>query len=328
MRLARLDESIINEKLGTTIKDSNGRKLANEGATITARMIDILKGLGLTSIYIEDENIDIKLDEVIEEDKRVDIITKLRNFYKDLENDKFNEVELARFIRNDIVYNMKNEPISLPVGQVLDKINIAQHSLNVCLLCFRTATTLGLNPNEIDSLLKAALLHDAGEILRKNPKVKNNATYKGLDDLDLVYSYIKNRTNSVLVYTTIRNAEETIDGQGRLKTPEQNQNDLVKILSLANYYEHLSRQNNLLTHEAFEKIEALVNFKFEQRIYEAFRKSVYVYPTGIGVELSNGENGIVVMQNQSYPLRPIVKTSNNYYNLMENLTLFINKIAI
>jgi HD-GYP domain-containing protein (c-di-GMP phosphodiesterase class II) len=83
-----------------------------------------------------------------------------------------------------------------------------------------------------------------------------------------------------------------------------------------------------MPYECYEKTQSLVNTRFDPAVFQAFRDALYIYPIGLPVRLSNKEEGVIVKQNQSYPLRPVIKAANHYYNLMENLNLFIEKVAI
>ncbi|EOD00788.1 HD-GYP domain-containing protein [Caldisalinibacter kiritimatiensis] len=323
MRLAKLDENILNKKLALTIKSSTGRKLIQNNVVLSERVIKRLKSNGLNAIYIEDENVDVELRESITEDKRIQIIQKLNEIYSDIQRGQYNDIEFGRFIRNEILPSIVNEPVSLPIGQVMKEEDISQHSLNVCLLVVRTGIAIGLNQEKIEQLAKAALLHEVGKLIQKSDKRLEEIPYE-----ELGYRYLKQKHSSVLVYTTVRFQNETIDGKGTLKIPESNQNELVKILSICNYYESLLRTTHLLPHQCFEKVQALVNTKFDTKVFEAFRKSIYIYPIGLPVKLNNGEEGIVFKQNELYPLRPIVKANGQEYNLLENLSLFIEEVLM
>lgn len=59
MRLAKLDENLLNKKLANDIKTVDGKKLIQKGAVISQRLLDRLKNVGLNAVYIEDKNIQI-----------------------------------------------------------------------------------------------------------------------------------------------------------------------------------------------------------------------------------------------------------------------------
>lgn len=320
MKLAKLDENIIGKRIATVIKEQDGRKLVNEGTLISERILERLKVYKLNAIYIEDENVDIELHETIDNDKRIMIIKALKDMYKDISNRKYNVIALNKLIKEEILPEIKNEPVNIIVDGIMGADDIAEHSLNVCLLSVVTAMKLGFGKDKIEILAKAALLHDIGKIIKSDKK--------DIGHEQIAFEYLKNNVESVLVYTTVRYHHETIDGKGPQKQSIESQNDFVKIISLTNFYENLLRKGHLLHHECFEQLQSLINIKFEKTVYDAFAKSIYLYPVGLPIKLNNNEFGIVVRQNNSYPLRPIIRTKTNEYNLLEHLSLFIEKAEL
>lgn len=320
MRLYKVDERIINKRIAIPIKSQDGRKLVSAGTQVTERLLGRLKSFGLNAIYIEDDNIDVKLEETISEDKRIEILKKLNVFYEAISKNEFNESDLNSLVRNYLLNEIGNKPVSIPIDRIMDSNNIAEHSLNVCLLSIATGKKYGLNMEKIELLAKAALLHDIGKFIKTNRK--------NLGHEQIGFEFLKSKSTSVLLYTTVRYHHETIDGNGPQKQPKEHQHDLVKILSLTNYYENLIREGHLMPHECFENVQALVNTKYDSEVFDAFRQSIYVYPIGLPVKLSNQESGIIVRQNSKYPLRPFVRTENMEYNLLEHLSLFIEEVEL
>ncbi|MDD3173230.1 MAG: phosphohydrolase, partial [Herbinix sp.] len=168
-----------------------------------------------------------------------------------------------------------------------------------------------------------ALLHDIGKMLKeKDVKLKNTPHY------EIAFEFLKRKNCTVLTYIAIRFQEEAYDGSGVYKLAKEKQIDFTKILSICDFYENLLRTSNLMPYECFEKTQALVNTKFDPEVFKAFRDAIFIYPIGLPVQLNNKAEGIIIRQNISYPLRPVVKAADKYYNLMENLSLFIEKVAI
>lgn len=323
MRLAKLEESIINSRLANPLKTKDGRKLVNEGTIVTKRLLDILINCGFYAIYIEDENCDVELQESIDTDSRVLIYKKLENVFADIENGDFNSIELLRFIRLELLAEIKNEPVSIPVDRVKEEDDIIGHSINVAILAVRTATALGFNMEKLELMAFIALMHDIGRIIqRKDKKLKDMPHY------EIAYEFLKEKSCSVLIYMSIRFQDEAYDGKGPNKISPEKQIDFSKILSICDYYETLMRSTNYMPYECFEKVQSLVNTRFDPEVFEAFRDSLYIYPLGLPVQLSNKEEGIVIRQNNLFPLRPVVKSKDKIYDLMENLSLFIEKAFI
>jgi putative nucleotidyltransferase with HDIG domain len=323
MRLAKLDKNIENKTLAITIKSQDGNKLIGEGAILSTKMIERLKSSGIYAVYIEDENTDIKLSETIDTDTQNDLVTKLLDIYKKIVKNQFSNLDLIRFIRTDLLPKLKNGPVSLPADQILDRDDIIKHSLSVAILAVKIATSLGFNTEKIEQMAFIALTHDIGKLLQRN-----NSKLNHIPHYEIAYEYLKKKNCSVLSYMTIRFQEESYDGMGPYLVPQEKQMDFVKILNICDFYDTLLRTTKLMPYECYEKVLSLVNIKFDPEIFKVFRDSFYVYPIGLPVILNNKDKGIIYMQNESYPLRPIVKTKNSYYNLMEHLTLFIEEVAL
>ena len=320
MRLANLDSKLIGQRLSNTIKTLDGRNLIKGNIEITEKLIQRLKIFGMSTVYIEDNNVDLELKETIPEEKRAEIFTRLNSMYDGItKNNTFDEFQLGKLIRLEILPEINNEPVSLPLGRTVKGYDITQHSLNVCLLAVVTAYQLGLGMEKVITLAKAALLHDIGKIIKTN--------YDDPHEI-IGYDFLKNRTHSLVLYNLVRFHHETMDEKGPQKLKAENQNEMIKILSLCNSYEYMFSQEGLIPSECFERIQAEVNIKYDSVIFNAFRKSIYVYPLGLPVGLNNGEEGTVVRQNIAFPSRPFVRCRDREYNLMEHLSLFIEKVAL
>jgi putative nucleotidyltransferase with HDIG domain len=323
MRLAKLDYEIINRKLAVSIKTKDGKKLISEGTVLSERLIDRLVSNGFNAVYIEDDNFDIELMESMDDDRRASVYNMLQAVFAGIEHNEFNSIELLKYIRTEILPEIKNEPVSIPADQVMEKGDHIQHSINVAVLAVRTACTMGFNMEKLELMAFIALLHDIGKIIKsRDPKLKDIPHY------ELSYEFLKRKNSTVLTYMSIRFQEEPFNGKGNYKVDGEKQIEYAKILSICDYYENLMRTTNLMPYECFEKTQALVNTRFDPEVFNAFQKSIYIYPVGLPVRLNNKSDGIVIRQNAEFPFRPIVKTVDNCYNLMENLSLFIEKIAI
>jgi len=323
MRLAKLDESLTNKKLAVSVKSKDGRKLVNEGTILSSRLIERLINSGFNAVYIEDANFDIQLQETLDVDKQAKIYAKMQMIFAGIEKNELNIIDILRFIRLEVLPEIRNEPVSIPADQVMDKNDYIQHSINVAILAVRTACSMGLNMEKIELIAFISLLHDIGKFIKeKDLKQKNVPHY------DVAFEFLKRKNCSVLSYMSIRFQEEAYDGSGAYKVEGNKQIDLAKILSICDFYETLQRTSNLMPYECFEETQALVNIKFDPEVFKAFRDSLYIYPIGLPIQLSNKVEGVIIRQNASYPLRPVVKTEDQCYNLMENLSLFIEKVAI
>lgn len=323
MRIAKLDESLEHKLLAVTIYSLEGKKLISEGTILSVNIIDGLLKRGIQTVYIEDENLDVKLRVTLNSVKRATMIVKLQKIYAGILKNEFNPLELTKFIRLELLPEIKNEPVSLPFTDVMKKDDLAQHSLNVAILTVRTARLLGLDKNKIELVAFVSLMHDIGKLIKsKNTNLKDTPHY------EVAYEFMKRKNCLITSYMSVKFQSETYDGKGAYKIDQAKQLEVVKILSICNFYETKLRSSNMMPYECFELTQALVNIKFDPIIFKAFRNALYIYPIGLHVRLNNKAEGVIVKQNQSYPLRPIVKIADSYWNLMVDLSLFIEKVAI
>jgi HD-GYP domain-containing protein (c-di-GMP phosphodiesterase class II) len=323
MRLAKLGSYLEDKRLATAIKSRDGKKLVNEGAILSIRLIERLLESGLSAVYIEDDNYNIEVQESIDGNKHAKIYTKVQEIFMKMERMEFNYVDLMHFIRTNFLPEIKNGPISIPADQIMEKEDLVQHSINVAMLSVRTAMLLGFAMDKIEMMAFIALLHDIGKVIKNK-----NAKLKDIPHYEVAFDFLKKKNCTVLSYMSIRFQEENYDGSGMYKISKDKQIDFARILSICDHYETLMRTGNLMPYECYERTQALVNSKFDPEVFKAFRDSIYIYPVGLPVLLNNKVEGVIIRQNESYPLRPIIKAVDQYYNLMENLSLFIQKVAI
>ena len=85
----------------------------------------------------------------------------------------------------------------------------------------------------------------------------------------------------------------------------------AKIIGIADVFDavtsHRVYRKPMLPHEALELLYSGVGGQYDQKLVEAFRKTVAVYPLGLTVTLSDGRVGIVVKQNKQLSTHPVVR---------------------
>lgn len=321
MRLAKLNDELVGEVLGTIIKSNTGQRLLNNGNVISEKLVERLIQHGMNCIYIEDENTDLKFEDNLDQTIRHQILTIINEIFDDIrKTNSIDEYKLTNLVRKKIFLYMSNEPITVPIGRSIKGDDQANHALNVCLLSVATGIRYGLNSEQLELLAMAALIHDIGKLLMHADDT--------LHHHKIAYDFLKSRISSMRLYNIIRFHHETLDGKGPEKLSADKQSPVIRILSLCNKYDNLLNDRNSIQYEAFEKIQALSKTKYDEDVFKAFTKAVYIYPIGLPVKLNTGEIGIISKQNRAFPLRPYVRTKENQYNLIENPSIFINSISI
>jgi HD-GYP domain-containing protein (c-di-GMP phosphodiesterase class II) len=107
---------------------------------------------------------------------------------------------------------------------------------------------------------------------------------------------------------------ERVNGKGYpLGINGDNINKFSKIISVCDVFTAMSsnrcHRDRFNPNEAYEYILCNAGTMFDEEVVTKFKQSFYIYPLGIRVKLSNGLEGYVVRQNESFPDRAIVRVS-------------------
>ncbi|MBE6066713.1 MAG: HD domain-containing protein [Clostridium lundense] len=329
MKLVIVNEKLVDKVLGNPIYTENGMLFANKGNTISSAVIKRLKSMGITTIYIEDGNDEITLQEVLPTQVKLQILKSLKQIFKEAQEKEYINYEKTITIVRDIIQNINlSENASLISNLAYnDEVSkLALHSLDVTIVTLMVGIRKKFDNAKLIKLGNAALLHDIGKLLTDDTSNHTEIGYKLVK---------RNPEFAVTTYMSIYYLFEREDGSGPLGVKGEKLNEFVKIISICNeYIENISLDKGILPHEAVEKITAQAVTKFDKDIFKDFVESIYCYPNGLHVKLNNSLSGIVVMQNKGATTRPIVAVHENdsyrFCNLMDssNLTLFIQEVLL
>lgn len=325
MKLVALNEKSIGQELAVPIYTQSGMIYLNKKAKITDKNIEQIRKIGINTIYINDGNDGIGLQEVYETQLRLKAVKELKNAFDDCKKNKYIKEEPIIKIVEEIIENINISENAYMYDNVAtndEMFELCNHSLNVALL----AIIIGYNKKySEDKLLKlgiGAILHDVGKIFSKD---KNHV----IEGYNLVK---KNNYFSPTSCICIRSHHENENGTGYPDKLKGNKiYEFAKIVSICDeYINTLDLNKIILPHEAIEVLTAMGQQKFSNEIYKDFISSIYCYPNGLTIKLNNGLEGTVVKQNKNMPTRPIVSIKLNgntkYINLLNMLTLFIDKV--
>lgn len=327
MKLVSVNPKIKDKILAIPIYDQHGRTLLNKGITFTENSIKIIKKLGINTTYIEDENDDITVQDALDVSIKLKDLAVLKDVFEKARSSKKIDEKAISDMVEEITENIntsENAFIFNDITQSDEINNLCLHSLNVCMFAILIGISKKYDHKKLVNLAAAALLHDIGKLFctgKEHPK-------EG-------YNFIKNSNSfPVTVYVSILQHHENVNGSGYPQGIDgDNIYEFAKIINICDTYINLTQNASMnLINETVEKITAQAAEKFGEEVYRDFMKSVYCYPNGLSVKLSNGLDATVVMQNKSFPLRPIVGTieedTPKLINLLENLTLFIKEVII
>lgn len=206
--------------------------------------------------------------------------------------------------------------IQLMADKVGDE-DVYYHSLNVSILSMMLAKELKAPTPVIQLVGMGALFHDIGELEIPDRIVKSKDPLNK-SELALFQQHCEYGVNigkkmglSPEVLQVILQHHEKVDGSGYPSQAKAAQMSLLsRIVSLVNAYDELCNPINiakaLTPHEALSTMFAQQRTQYDQLAMSTFVRCMGVYPPGTIVVLNNGATGMVVSQNTTKPLRPVV----------------------
>lgn len=328
MRLSVVSKKLVGEKLSVPIYTEKGLMFLNRGNNITESLIPRLKKMGINTIYIEDDNDDITLQEVLPTPIKIQCIQSLVDIFNEAKNKNHVDYDKVSQIITNIITNInlsENAALISSVAPNSEASRLATHCVEVTILSIIIGIKKKLNDSKLIHLGLASLLHDIGKLFTDSD-----------EHFKIGSELLKKSTMfTATIYMTIYYLYERMDGLGPFKISGEKLHEFVKIISICNDYVDITTgENEILPHEAIEKLTAIATTKFDNEIFKDFIESIYCYPNGLNVRLNNDLSGLVVMQNKGVTTRPIIQikknNSNHFFNLLdkENLTLFIQEVVL
>ncbi|WP_110113778.1 HD-GYP domain-containing protein [Bacillus sp. CGMCC 1.16541] len=317
--------------LSKSIYNEQGHILVKKGIALTTTVINRLKILGISYVYIQDDRTqDIDAYSSIPSEARNRAMNTIRDSFLKLKNQPSGRKQISLFeqslrditeITDEFVRDLtdNDDVFSLLTDVYVYDNYVFSHSVNVTLYALALGIELGMSQKELEKLGVGGMLHDVGkmfipnEILNKPGKltneefsiIKKHTTY-GFELLREIPSV------SIISAYCARQHHERLDGTGYPYGLKEDQiHYFSKVLAIADVYDavtsHRIYRKAMLPHEALEILYAGAGTHFDREMVEAFRKAITIYPIGLSVTLSDGRKGIVSGQNKGLSDRPIVR---------------------
>ncbi len=211
------------------------------------------------------------------------------------------------------------------------------HSVAVCALMVSLARQLGLDEQAVREAGMAGLLHDLGkavmpmDVLNKPGKLTD-------DEFRLIKSHpveghrllAEGKTASAIVLDVCLHHHEKVDGSGYPdRLPGDQISLFAKMGAVCDVYDAITSNRPYKAGwdpaESIRKMTEWSKGHFDERVFQAFIKSIGIYPVGSLVKLGSGRLAVVIEQSDRSLLTPRVKvffsTKSQTYLVPEVLDL-------
>jgi HD-GYP domain-containing protein (c-di-GMP phosphodiesterase class II) len=193
------------------------------------------------------------------------------------------------------------------------------HSVAVCALMIALGKQLGLAADELKEAGLAGLLHDVGKMM-VDQDVLNKPGKLTDEEFELIKGHPRKgwellQGSSDITATALDvclHHHERMDGKGYPEKLAGEQISLfAKMGAVCDVYDALTSnrcyKNGWEPAETIRKMAEWRNGHFDERVFQAFVKTIGIYPSGTLVRLKSGRLAIVMEQTEKSLLTPIVK---------------------
>lgn len=335
IRTKALKEGMI---LDQVIKDRMDRVLIARYTPLNEYLIESLKKLGISGVYIQQGEEEPEEEVVVEprimatierlkvedpskvqlsESVKKRVAEGMQYLYNNTSSDTF--AETTNSIANDLMKAIKdNDALAVDISalKVSDEYTF-KHSVDVATMAMIVARKHGFTEEQVYQIGIAGLLHDVGktkiptEVLNKPGPLKEEEFALMRQHTLLGYSILKDKKDIPdSISLAVLQHHEKINGTGYPMGVSGGQISIyAKVLAVVDVYDALVTERPYKTafsqRDAMEMIMSLTD-ELDISIMKSFLESVILYPVNSTVQLSNGEKARVVENSPNYILRPKV----------------------
>lgn len=314
------------EVLANPIMTSEYQILLAEGTVLQKEYIEKFTELGITHVFIREEKIIRKPEEIHTVQKEV---------YQKFKSQVKNVLEKHIYQENEELQKLSNAALTI-ISDILEEeivieemielkdrnADLYEHSVSCCSLSTILALRLKLKQKVISAIAVGALLHDIGlrfipvrydvdlDSMPENQKMeyKKHSVY-GYSSIERETWLDKVSKNIILSH------HERADGSG-YPFRRRDISKEITIVSVCDTFDEMICGigcRRVKTYKAIEYLKFFKNIKFDGTIVDEFLKIVAAYPTGSQVLLNSGEVAVVTGQNKGFPERPLLRVIKDQF---------------
>lgn len=326
MLFVKVDDLKPGMRLGKPIYNKNGVLLYDRDTRLTLQAIYGIKNFNLMGLYILEPA--EPLPPMTEDDINFERFQTMAVFSirEDLDliasgkKDKGLDWLCSLVIKN---YGGLDRKINFVQSLRSNEDFVYKHVLNVAILSAIIAGQMGLPVGRVNTLVKAAILHDIGA-LNQRGIVENDVVtteqrgviqrnsmdiLKGFMDMDENVTRLINQLHTLYVQEESGQIPEAVRDNGN-----------ANILYIADAFDRMTAMKS--HEEPTSEIKAIRTLlqeedRYDRTIVNALIKAINILYPGVCVQLTNGEKGLVIRENEDNIFEPMVLNfrDNQLYDL-------------
>ena len=328
MLFVKVDELKPGMRLGKPIYNKNGVLLYDRDTKLTMQAIYGIKNFRLLGLYILEPAEPVppmSEDDINFERFQTMAVFSIREDLDLIDSgkkDKGLDWLCSLIIKN---YGDLNHKINFVQNLRSSEDYIYKHVLNVAILSAIIAGQMGFPVGRINLLVKSAILHDIGAL-----KLQQLLDAEDLDDG--TKEVVKKNTQETLdrygdldeeVLRLITQMQELYTRESDAEIPAGLKESVnANILYVADAYDRMTAMKSF--EEPTSEVKAVRELladeeRYNKKIVNALIHGISILYPGVCVELTNGEKGLVVTENEDNIFEPIVLDfrNNNLYDLSD-----------
>lgn len=324
MIFVKKDDLKTGMRLARPIYNKNGVLLYERNSKLTAQGINSIKNFGLIGIFVLEPAEPVPpmtQDDIdFERFQTICVFSIQEELDKIIQTRKYSRVQsiTTNVIKN---YGHLDRKINFVQNLRSKEDYIYKHSLNVAVLCAMIAHTMKVAVSDQLETVTAAIVHDIGKLaVSKNlmrqdtgaaevQETLRNAEIAGIGMLEHVFA---NTPGIRRICMQAQSNLENLD-KGR-QTDSKRMSIGAKILCVAEVYDTLTAiQLDKDPESEVAAFKFLLNNPgyFDRQIVNALSRSINILIPGISVELNNGDKALVLAENPTNILKPLLLTFND-----------------